>query len=146
MMQGGMAGGGARGYGRMMGRATTEAPERKADIKTVRRVARSFRPYWRQVVVVLVAILLVSVLGIVNPYALKFAIVYGFGQQNFRILAVIVGVMIVTPIVSSLIGVWQTYLNAVIGQRVMRDLRNQLYGHLQRMPLKFFTDTRTGEI
>jgi ATP-binding cassette subfamily B protein len=146
MMRGGMAATGVGGVGRMMRGLNARPPERKADIKTVRRVARSFRPYWRQVLIVLLAILLVSVLGIVNPYMLKFAIVYGFGRQNFRILAVIVAVMIVTPIVSSLIGVWQTYLNAVIGQRVMRDLRNQLYGHLQRLPLKFFTDTRTGEI
>jgi ATP-binding cassette subfamily B protein len=54
--------------------------------------------------------------------------------------------MIVIPIASGLIGVGQTYLNNVIGQRVMQDLRNALYTHLQRMPLRFFTETRTGEI
>ncbi len=54
--------------------------------------------------------------------------------------------MIVVPIVSGLIGVGQTYLNNVIGQSVMRDLRSALYSHLQAMPLRFFTETRTGEI
>ena len=54
--------------------------------------------------------------------------------------------MIAMPIVSGLIGVGQTYLNTLIGQNVMRDLRNALYAHLQRMPLRFFTATRTGEI
>ena len=54
--------------------------------------------------------------------------------------------MIVIPIVSGLIGVGQTYLNNVIGQSVMQDLRGALYTHLQRMPLRFFTETRTGEI
>ena len=54
--------------------------------------------------------------------------------------------MIVVPIVSGLIGVGQTYLNNVVGQHVMQDLRNALYAHLQRMPLRFFTETRTGEI
>jgi ATP-binding cassette subfamily B protein len=53
--------------------------------------------------------------------------------------------MIALPIVSGLIGVGQTYLNTLIGQHVMQDLRNALYGHLQRMPLRFFTSTRTGE-
>jgi ATP-binding cassette subfamily B protein len=48
--------------------------------------------------------------------------------------------------VTGLIGVGQTYLNTLIGQSVMQDLRNALYGHLQRMPLRFFTSTRTGEI
>ena len=54
--------------------------------------------------------------------------------------------MIALPIVSGLIGVGQSYLNNLIGQRVMQDLRSALYTHLQRMPLRFFTDTRTGEI
>ena len=54
--------------------------------------------------------------------------------------------MIFLPIVTGLIGVGQAYLNNVIGQNVMQDLRGALYLHLQRMPLRFFTETRTGEI
>src|SRR5215472_1692581 len=137
-----------RGRAGRYGSMTTlsEEPARKADARTVRRVAASFKPYWRQVLVVLGAIILTGVLGIVNPYMLKFSISIGFGQQRFDLLAIFVAVMVITPILSSLIGIGQTYLNTVIGQRVMRDLRNQLYSHLQRMPLKFFTDTRTGEI
>ena len=54
--------------------------------------------------------------------------------------------MIVIPIITGLIGVGQAYLNNVVGQNVMQDLRNALYAHLQRMPLRFFTETRTGEI
>ena len=54
--------------------------------------------------------------------------------------------MIGLPIVTSLIGVGQSYLSNVVGQRVMDDLRLALYGHLQWMPLRFFTETRTGEI
>jgi ATP-binding cassette subfamily B protein len=54
--------------------------------------------------------------------------------------------MVVLPIVSSGIGVWQSYLSNVVGQRVMDDLRLALYTHLQWMPLRFFTETRTGEI
>jgi ATP-binding cassette subfamily B protein len=145
MMRGG--GGGAGRYMRMASRldANTE-PGRKADARTVRRVAGSFRPYWRQVVVVLLAIIVVGMLGVVNPYMLKFSISIAFPRKDFRLLAIFVGIMIITPIISSLIGVGQTYLNTVIGQSVMRDLRNQLYTHLQYMPLKFFTNTRTGEI
>src|SRR5262249_30627192 len=106
----------------------------------------SFRAYWRQVTVVLVAIIVIGVLGVVNPIMLKLSISVAFGQRRFDLLVIFVAVMIITPVVSSLIGIGQTYLNTVIGQRVMRDLRNALYAHLQHMPLKFFTDTRTGEI
>ena len=143
-----MHGAGPRGGAGRLARSFTtgEKPERKADARTIRRVAASFRPYWRQMLVVLLAIIVVSVLGIVNPYMLKLSISVGFYQRRFDLLALYVGVMFVTPIISSLIGVGQTYLNTVIGQRVMRDLRNQLYAHLQHLPLKFFTDTRTGEI
>lgn len=144
MMRGGMPAGAGRLSRNMMN--APDKPDRKADAQTIRRAIKSFLPYWRQILVVLGAIVLVSVLGLVNPYMLKYSISIGFGQQNFKLLAVFVGVMIVTPIISNLIGVGQSYLNTVVGQNVMRDLRNQLYGHIQSQPLKFFTDTRTGEI
>jgi ATP-binding cassette subfamily B protein len=54
--------------------------------------------------------------------------------------------MVLSPIVNGALGLWQTYTNNVVGQNVMRDLRNALYTHLQHMPLRFFTSTRTGEI
>jgi hypothetical protein len=54
--------------------------------------------------------------------------------------------MIVLPFASSGIGVGQSFLSNVVGQRVMDDLRLALYTHLQWMPLRFFTETRTGEI
>jgi ATP-binding cassette, subfamily B, bacterial len=57
-----------------------------------------------------------------------------------------VGLMIALPIINSVIGLGQTYLNNKVGQSVMRDLRAALYSHLQSMPLRFFTETRTGEI
>jgi ATP-binding cassette, subfamily B, bacterial len=141
-----MMGGGGGGRSSGMARYRMEQPTRKADFKTMRRVASSFKPYRNQVATVLAAILLVSALGIVNPYMLKFAISIGFEQKNFGLLSIFVGVMVVTPIITGLIGIGQTWLNTRVGQNVMRDLRNELYSHLQRMPLKFFTDTRTGEI
>ncbi len=54
--------------------------------------------------------------------------------------------MIAIPVISGLIGVGQTYVNNRVGQAVMEDLRNAVYAHLQKMPLRFFTETRTGEI
>ena len=54
--------------------------------------------------------------------------------------------MIVVPLVSALIGVGQTYLTTALGNRVMQDLRNRLFEHLQSMHLGFFTGTRTGDI
>ena len=114
--------------------------------RTVRRILRFFRPYRLQVVIVLVAIVATSLIGLVNPYLLKLLIDDAIPNQDFFKLNLYVGLMIVLPIVTGLIGIGQTYLNNVIGQNVMQDLRAALYSHLQAMPLRFFTETRTGEI
>jgi ATP-binding cassette subfamily B protein len=114
--------------------------------RTIRRIAGFFRPYRRQVTVVLGAILLTSLIGLVNPILLKLLIDIAIPQRDWILLNVFVGLMIGLPIISGLIGVGQSYLNNVIGQSVMLDLRTALYAHLQTMPLRFFTETKTGEI
>ena len=119
-------------------------PERRN--RTVRRIMGFFRPYRIAVAAVLATIVVTSLLGLVNPYLLKLLIDEAIPQRDWGLLNLFVGLMIVVPIVSGLIGVGQSYLNNVIGQRVMQDLRNALYAHLQRLPLRFFTETRTGEI
>ena len=114
--------------------------------RTIRRIAAFFRPYRGRVTVVLAAILLTSFIGLVNPILLKLLIDVAIPQRDWGLLNLFVGLMIVLPIVSGLIGVGQSYLNNIIGQSVMHDLRTALYAHLQKMPLRFFTDTKTGEI
>jgi ATP-binding cassette subfamily B protein len=119
---------------------------RKTDARTVRRVAQAFSPYKFQTVLVLIAIILTTVLGLVNPFLIQFIFDDAIGKRNSNLLIIFVSIMIVMPIVTGIIGVGQTYLNNSIGQRVMRDFRNKLYDHLQSMSLRFFTSTRTGEI
>jgi ATP-binding cassette subfamily B protein len=114
--------------------------------RTVRRIVAFFRPYRGQVTIVLVAILATSFIGLINPILLKLLIDVAIPELDWGLLNLFVGLMIVLPIISGLIGVGQAYLNNVIGQNVMQDLRGALYAHLQRMPLRFFTETRTGEI
>src|SRR5437870_3590577 len=131
--------------------------DRPISRQTVRRVIRSFRPYRGKVTLVGVLIVVTASLGVVNP--LLIAVVFDKAlfprsqtvpphllPPNLHLLYWTAGFMIAIPIVSSLIGVGQTFLANVIGQRVMQDYRNSLYEHLQRMPLRFFTATRTGEI
>jgi ATP-binding cassette subfamily B protein len=144
----GGAAGGSGGGGRYRRLAAENArsipPERRW--RTLRWIAGFFRPYRFQVGVVLVAILGTSLLGLINPYLLKLLIDDVIVGHQYDRLNLYVGLMIGIPIVSGLIGVGQAYLNNVIGQSVMQDLRAALYSHLQQMPLRFFTETRTGEI
>src|SRR5436309_3448255 len=119
---------------------------RKTDSHTLKRVALAFSPYKIQIIIVLFAIILTTVLGLVNPFMIPFIFDDAIGKGNEKLLIILVSIMIVMPIITGLIGVGQTYLNNVIGQQVMRDFRNKLHAHLQSMSLRFFTSTRTGEI
>ena len=96
--------------------------------------------------VVLVAILVIAIAGLANPFLLKAIIDDAIVPRNPQKLALYAALMIIIPIITGLIGVGQTYLNNVIGQRVMRDIRINLYTHVQAQALRFFSNTRTGEI
>ncbi len=119
---------------------------RKADAQTVRRIMLAFQPYKLQVILVLIAIIITTLLGLINPLLIQRIFDDAIGKGNVNLLIIYVVIMFVTPIVSGIIGVGQSYLNNRIGQNVMRDFRNRLYNHLQSMSLRFFTSTRTGEI
>ena len=135
------------GRGRMMQiPRLPEAERRPITRSTVRRVVEFFRPYRLRVALTVLIIIVVAVIGLVNPFLLKLIIDDAIPNRDLGELYLYIGLMIVLPIATGLIGVGQTYLNTLIGQNVMQDLRNALYGHLQRMPLRFFTSTRTGEI
>jgi ATP-binding cassette, subfamily B, bacterial len=128
-----------------------DVPDSPARPGTFRRIAGTFRPYRKQVTFVAILILVTSGIGLINPLLLKVVttdVILGKGTTASRLhlLVLIVIAMILSPIVNGALGLWQTYTNNVVGQNVMRDLRNALYTHLQHMPLRFFTSTRTGEI
>jgi len=118
--------------------------------QTVRRVAAAFKPYKAKVSVVGLAIVVTSALGVANPLLIKVifdtALFCGRACPNISRLEFLVGLMVAIPVVTGTIGIGQTYLANLVGQRVMQDFRNALYTHLQNMPLRFFTTTRTGEI
>ena len=113
---------------------------------TFRRIVGFFRPYRRRLAWIAALIVVTVSVGVINPILLKLIIDNLTGPRDLGLLYLQAGLMIVLPIGTSLLGVWQSYLSNVVGQRVMDDLRLALYSHLQWMPLRFFTETRTGEI
>jgi ATP-binding cassette, subfamily B, bacterial len=118
--------------------------------RLIPRIARLFRAYRWQVAAVLVMILVTAGLGVAPSLLTKVvfdrALFPASGHRDLHLLYILVGVMVAIPLVAAAISVAQTYLTTVVGQRVMQDLRNRLYEHLQSMSLRFFTDTRTGEL
>jgi ATP-binding cassette, subfamily B, bacterial len=117
--------------------------------RLLRRIARLFRPYRVRVGLIGMGVFVASGLGVATPIISKEVFDKGLlapGGPDISVLSKLVGLMVVLAIVATLIGVGQTYLTSVVGQQVMQDLRNQLYEHLQKMSLRFYTGTRTGEI
>ncbi|MCX7520794.1 ABC transporter ATP-binding protein [Microbacterium sp. STN6] len=114
-----------------------------------RRIARLFAPHKAALIVTVVLVLAGAAFTVIPPLLTKRAFDEGLfarGGPNLPVLAVIVGFMIAVYVSSALLGVWQTYLTASVGNRVMGDLRVRLFTHLQAMELSFFTRTKTGII
>ena len=117
-----------------------------AALPLLRRAARFFRPYRGRLAVIAAAIVASSVVGLANPYLLKLLIDDAIPKRDLGLLAIYAGLMVVVPILNGGIGLAQAWLTASVGQFVMRDLRNALFAHVQSMPIRFFSETRTGEI
>ncbi len=116
-----------------------------------RRVWALFTPYRVSLVAIVVAVLVSSGLGIITPFLTQAAFdralfPLGGGPVRLGLLAWLVAGMVAIPVVSALIGVYQTYQTTLLGNRVMADLRGRLFEHLLRLDLSFFTATRTGAI
>lgn len=117
-----------------------------AALPILRRAARFFRPYRGRLAAIAAAIIASSILGLANPYLLKLLIDEAIPRRDIALLAIYSGAMILIPIANGGIGLAQAWLTAAVGQFVMRDLRNALFVHVQSMPIRFFAETRTGEI
>jgi ATP-binding cassette subfamily B protein len=123
---------------------------------TLRRILVIFKPYKAQLLLLGVTILVTSGLGVINPLLIREVFDRAlFGQNkicsgqpcpNLPVLYRYVALGVAIPVVTSLIGVGQTFLSNAVGLRLMRDLRDRLYAHLQSLSMRFFTSTRTGEI
>lgn len=113
---------------------------------TGKRAMQAFSPYKGWIVLVFLAIALTALIGLVSPLVIRIIVDDAIVKHNLGLLIVCALILVAVPIATGLVNIGQTYLSNVVGQRVIRDLRDQLYRHLQRMPLNFFASTRTGEI
>jgi ATP-binding cassette subfamily B protein len=127
----------------------SEPPPALMDPKRERdkgRILTLFKPYRLRLAAVMGLIMFAAGLGMISPFLLRSVLDNAIPHRNGTLLTMLVLGMIAIAIATGAIGVWQTYISNVIGQRVMHDLRAAVYRHLQRMSLAFFTRTRTGEV
>ncbi|MCL4247873.1 MAG: ABC transporter ATP-binding protein/permease [Anaerolineae bacterium] len=123
-------------------------PDQKAKVSwpLVRRVLGYARPYRGYLALTLVLILIQSGLGLLTPLIFRDLIDHTLPAQDMQRLNLLAFGLVLIPILNSVLGIVIRRLNSGIGEGVIYDLRRGLYAHLQRMSLRFFTNTKTGEL
>jgi ATP-binding cassette subfamily B protein len=114
------------------------------------RIAALFRPHRFALAVTGILVIVGAGLTVLPPLLTKTAFDAGLfpkgGHPDFPVLITTIALMILIYVTSAALGVWQTYLTATVGNRVMGSMRVSLFTHLQSMELAFFTRTKTGII
>ncbi|WP_371675011.1 ABC transporter ATP-binding protein [Streptomyces sp. NBC_01276] len=110
------------------------------------RIARLFAPYRGRLVAVVLLVMGGALTAVVPPFVLRTMLDVALPEGRLGLLTVLALTMLLLIVVGIAMGVGQAFLSASLGQAVMDDLRNAVFSHLQRMPLSFFTSTRTGEV
>ncbi|WP_432559099.1 ABC transporter ATP-binding protein [Granulicoccus sp. GXG6511] len=146
----GLGDGGGRGGNRGPGAGARPDPRDRAQLAahpvSARRILSLFTPHRWTIALVLLLIVSSSVLGLATPFLTKELVDVAIPQQNVRLLLTLVGLMVGVAIVAGVLGVLQTWISTTVGQRIMHRLRTDLFTHLQRQPISFFTRTRSGEV
>jgi len=133
------------GYGWFMAmRQGDQKPRVTRDL--LLRVLAYARPYWGHIGGMLVTILFSTAVGLVSPLIFRTMIDSVLPQKDLNRLVVLALALLLLPILNGGISVIQRRLNAAVGEGVIYDLRSSLFARLQRMSLRFFTNTKVGEL
>ena len=125
--------------------------EEKANMPKVtpallKRILSYLKPYWLQFAFVFLAILLSASIGLLPSIITGRIVDEALLGEDMQLLIKLLLMAFVTLTVSQVIGVLESYINAWIGSRIIFDMKNQMYDHLQHMPHRFFTTEKQGDI
>lgn len=140
-----MRGGGGGGWGVYI-RGGDDDQKPHLTWSLLKRVLAYARPYAGGIALLLLFILMTTGLGLLSPLIFRDLIDHALPSGDGNRLNLLALGLILIPIFSGLIRVVQRKINSNIGEGVIYDLRVALYTHLQRMSLRFFTNTKTGEL
>ncbi|MHB8073092.1 ABC transporter ATP-binding protein [Desulfosporosinus fructosivorans] len=118
----------------------------KVTKKMLTRILSYFIPYWTRMLLVIGCIIVSSILGLVPPILIKNIIDKALPQEDLKLLSLFIFVSIGITIVLGLLQVAQSYLSVWISKHIMVTMKNQMYSHLQRMSLNFYSAAKPGEI
>ncbi len=124
----------------------TAAEKTQAREVSLRRIGRLFRGHRWPLIVVVGIIVASSVVAMASPFLLRAVIDQALPQQDLSLLIWLVAGMLAVAAITAALGVIQTWISTTIGQQVMHSLRTDVFAHLQRQSIAFFTHARTGEV
>jgi subfamily B ATP-binding cassette protein MsbA len=125
--------------------AKGDKPSRRG-ASPVRRIAGMLRPYTGRLIIAALLLIVSSLLGLVLPLVIRGLLNSILVQRDAAALNQVVVLLFVVFLAQALVGAVQGYLVTGLGERVTFDLRTRLFRHLQRLPLSFFDQRRTGEL
>ncbi len=141
-MPGPMSMGGPRGF--LTDEEKQHMPKVTKDL--LRRILSYLKPYWFQFALVFITILLSAAVGLLPSIITGRIVDEALIGKDMRLLIQLLLMAFVTLAVSQVVGVLESYINAWISQRIIFDMKNQMYDHLQHMPHAFFTSEKQGDI
>jgi ATP-binding cassette subfamily B multidrug efflux pump len=112
----------------------------------MRRLLTYLKPYWLHVALAILMLILASALELVGPWLTRLAIDQAFPEGDYDFLALLGLLFLGSLLLSSALGYLQTILTTWIGQKVMVDLRDAVFSHLQSLDLKFFDRNPVGRL
>ena len=121
-------------------------PQKAVDRALLKRVVGLFRPHIPDVIRTSIAVVIGVCLGVVPPFLIQVIIDNGIQKRDLGVISVYSILTVIFVLLGAAVTLLYGYWSVVMGQKIMCELRDRLFKHLQSMSLRFFTSTRTGEI
>jgi ATP-binding cassette, subfamily B, bacterial len=113
---------------------------------TVRRIAHYARPYRWDLLIFLLAAALDAVVNVSYPILLGVIIDKGIIPKRTDVVLALAGVVVGLAVFDALLTVVSRYFTARVGEGLIYDLRTEVFSHVQRQPIAFFTRAQTGSL
>src|SRR5690606_30332893 len=123
-----------------------EALGKAYDARLMRRLLRYLRPYRGAVALAVVLLLASAALQLLGPWITRLVLDHAIPQRDLRLLAILTAALLGSILLAFAFEYAQTVLTAWIGQRVMYDLRREIFNHLQRLSLPYFDRNPVGRL
>lgn len=134
-----------RGFGRM-GRFDPDMPKAEISKELLVRIGAYFKPYWKYIMFTLIALVASALLENIPTLLTKEIVDVALPEGDMSLLGRLTLLSFTSVIVIGLLSVLERYLSTIVSKNIVRSMRNTMYEHLQGMSMRFFSNTKTGEV